>query len=176
MSAQPHLISFIVFFAIPTHLFLLVTVYRFLFFVEIINKQLETLGFLLETHIQCGEVSEDLFVQSIYLRMMKSSNGVLRKLKAARRIYNLIYMNGNLANSINGLPVLVYIVLMVIAILLKSFEMFVLSVKLSPIKDFAGAICSILLASAVTITTVVYCQETLDTVSALNYSKSNITR
>lgn len=160
IHVDPSLVLFLLLSVLPTHYFLIMNVYKFIFFVEMINQQIHDLNILLRKHIQYEDIDEDLEFKIIKVSQVKEINKFVRKLKVARKIYNLIHDNGVLINNSNGLPVLVYIVLMIVNFSLRGFEVIVICLGTLLSINFWSIFLSISSTAAILITTVAYCQKT----------------
>lgn len=123
-DALPMLLS-----AVPT-LFLLVVAFKFVFYVDMINSQLTFLDGIIKNLI-CNQPSK--FVDSISFRIIPVvpekqlySSDTMRKLRVTRKMFNLIYENGIMTNSSNGLSILVLLIDLVISFLASGYEVFVI--------------------------------------------------
>lgn len=150
----------------PVSIFLVLTVYKFIFFVVMVNRQLEGLTFTLTKIFdeKMGEV-EHLHVQIISLKQTRSNHERLVKIQAARKIYNLIHENSELVNSSNGLTVLICIVAHAGLLVLKSYEMFTIFVGGEVSGKIPEATYCIVIAIAEIVSMVAYCQKTENAVS-----------
>lgn len=146
---------------VPGHFYLVVNFYKFIFLVVIINQQMEDLNFLLTNHILSEETGKDREFKIIHMNQIKVTDGVLRKLKAARKIYNLIHESGALVNTSNELSILSGILLIFVILTSRGYEMFTMSIGSMSEEYFSDSACSILLAAVVFASTVLCCQKTL---------------
>lgn len=149
--------AMIVFVTLPTHVFILITVYKFLFFVDLVNQQMKDLNFVLVKLIP----REDSKITS----EMRLTNGLLTKLKTARRIFSLIHKNGVLVNTTNGVPILIDVILLILVLLLRGYEMFLIRMGTLPIQLFMKTACSITFSGGVIVSAAFYGQKPLSLVS-----------
>lgn len=115
------LFSFVV--LIPTFFFAIV-ICKFVFYVEIVNKQLSFLEKLLrnlfdDTH----NISNSDFID---VKQVKASNDPLTKLLALRNIYNLIFENGSLINDSFGITILIVLMTCVTSLTVCGYQAFVI--------------------------------------------------
>lgn len=174
MIFQASMIPFIVFVVMPTHFFLFMTFFRFILSVEMINIQLEGLNDALMKQICFDEVEFNFHAKMFALKSVKPDYELMRKLEMTRKIYNLIQENGFMINQANGFPMLMYIWLLVISVLAKGYEIFVISVGSAPNENLSGPITSIIQGVAAIISTVAYCQKTLSKVRIFDHLNASI--
>lgn len=112
--------------AILPVMFLFTVVNKFLFYVGIVNSQLEFLAQLIENLFVWQEpvkLIDNKIILSI--KPSRSADDPLRKLRAARKIYNKIFENSILINESNGLTLLVLLISLVISLMTSGYEIFV---------------------------------------------------
>lgn len=131
------------------YFFLFLIVYKFVFYVGMVNEQLMSLKSLLEglfTHNQASKKSVNRFSfasweqhsrSSELLKNLKSEE-LLRKLRASRKIYNLVFDNSTLINESLGLTVLILLICLVIVLTATGFEIFITVVGKSSKLDTYG--------------------------------------
>lgn len=124
--------------------FLMMIVYKFVFYIDLINRQLEALKELFRelflddsslTMINCNQKAAINVLHAIHVR-----DNSVRKLYTMRKIYNLIHENGELASSSNGLTIMVLIVVVVISLTSGGYNIFVTIVGDFPKDQIIGNI------------------------------------
>lgn len=121
-------------------IFLLALVeYKFVFYVDMVNRQLEFFKNLLEDIFKCQLIRNiDDFNFHITVRPIKAPNDPIRKLRAAWKIYMKIYDISGLINDSIGLTVLVMLMSLVIALTVSGYEIVVILVGGLPLKRLPG--------------------------------------
>lgn len=111
-------------------LFLLMISFKFVFYVRMVNIELKLLKNILdEIYTQLKLNQTRIFVLPTALKIEEPpSEDRLQKLIVARRIYNLIYENGLLINSSNGLTILILLMTLVVTLTASGYELFVIMV------------------------------------------------
>lgn len=105
--------------------FLLMIVYKFVFYVALIHHLLEFLNDLLEkvfSYQQPMESINNLIFLS--LKPAKSSQRVLMKMITVQKVYNLIYEIGILVNKSLGLTMLILLTIFVIVLTVSKLHVF----------------------------------------------------
>lgn len=121
--------------AIPVF-FLHVVVFKFTFYVGMINSQLFFLNKMLGNISTCHQPIK--FIDNVsfpvtQIKSIKLFDDPLKKLRTLRRIYNIIYENGTLINNSNGLTILVMFINIVISLTASGYQAFVIVIGgLSP--------------------------------------------
>lgn len=114
-------------------LLLFMIIYKFVFYVDMVNNQLEFVVKLLDKTFQPEEVKvvgEMCFKNTL--------DDPLKKLRAIRKVYNIIFESGALVNRSNGLTILILLMDLVIAITASGYEIFVIAVGSLPIQRIPG--------------------------------------
>lgn len=102
--------------------FLLVIVYKFVFYVAMVNSQLLLMRDLLRGVFKNFITKPNFTTSSEIARLTEDP---LKQFRAARRIYNLIYENASLINSSNGLTILILLISIVITLTASGYEIFI---------------------------------------------------
>jgi hypothetical protein len=170
--------------------YLLITVYKFIFYVGMVNEQLKLVAKLLNGIYEYipSKTVETYNVHLVNVKPAKKYKDPLRKLLAARKIFNLVYANGVLINESNGFTMLLVIMNLVVAIAAAGYEMFVIIVGGLPmdkipgefrkidlqrkilnlfILKIKGTAYVIIVSQAILLSTVFYCSETQKNVCLL---------
>lgn len=117
-------------------LFLLMVALKFILHVEMVNYLLKLLEELI---IQIFKAtSRNNLLESDSHGPSKFNKDTMKKLRAARQTYNLIYESGNLVNKSNGLTILIMLISITITITQKGYEIFVIVVSSQLREQFAG--------------------------------------
>lgn len=125
-------------------LFLLVVVYKFVFYVDIVNSQLRLLETILEEifRYQPSKINDN----DVDLKQVEPSKPVddvtFSKLRVLWKMYNLIYDNGTLINESIGLTVLTLLIGCAIALTVSGYEIFVTIVGGRSIQNLPGKFLS----------------------------------
>lgn len=111
-------------------IFLLMTIFKFTFYVVIVNYQLESLKKVLvdifkSQPFKISTDSDDIIMSP---KKIFSPSIVSRKLISAKKIYNMLYENASLVNDSMGLTILNLLIVLVIAITASGYVIFVLLV------------------------------------------------
>lgn len=140
------------------NLFLTLTAMKFSFQVDItVNCQLELLETLLANLFSKCPIQT---YQILLIKQTASSNIAFRKIFAARSIYNLIYENGALINSYNGLPILAVLATVVSLLTFNGYEIFILMIGELPMSRVVITIYDIFLGLAFLLEIINCCQDT----------------
>lgn len=119
--------------------FLVMVEYKFVFYVDMVNRQLEFLKQLLEDIFKCQVIKNiDDFNFHLTVRPVKVPDDPIRKLRAAWKIYMKIYDISGLINDSIGLTVLVMLMSLVIALTVSGYEIIVILVGGLPLKRLPG--------------------------------------
>lgn len=177
-------------------LFLFVTVYKFTFYVEAINAQLEELKHLLDAFFANDSVDtfEFQYVNMKHLKSLGSLESTTKKFRKLRDIYSLIHENSIIVNESNGLPMLILLSSMVVTLTYTGYLMFIYLVVVKAPSEDTGreSFCmkllrilfrlfpsvelgySISLSSCLLITTFYFCNQTTVLVSKIPTSIVNV--
>lgn len=111
--------------------FLTTAAFKYVFYVIMINDQLEALEKIVESFVKTRPIStiDSLQFQIVNPKPYKSFDNSLLKLIAARKIYNKIYASGNLVNECHGFTILCSIVNLVITLTAVGYRTFVIAVS-----------------------------------------------
>lgn len=109
-------------------LFLVMIVYKFVFYVGIINRQLKFLNKLLEDNFlhQPIKMIDNMKFHLTTVKPVKSPDDNLKKLRSLRKIYNVIFENAAIINDSIGLTVLMLLVCLVISLTVAGYQVFVI--------------------------------------------------
>lgn len=122
--------------------FMLMIAFKFVFYVNIVNHQLQLLEKLFEDSMQNDPVKVIESNIDVYLTQVKSSKPVddtrLNKLRVVWKIYNVIYDNATLINQSIGLTVLALLMGLVIALTVSGYEIFVMVLGGIPLQNIGG--------------------------------------
>lgn len=119
--------------------FLVMVEYKFVFYVDMVNRQLEFLKNLLEDTFKYQLIRNiDDFNFHLTVRPIKAPDDPIRKLRAAWKIYMKIYDISRLINDSIGLTVLVMLMSLVIALTVSGYEIVVILVGGLPLKRLPG--------------------------------------
>lgn len=154
--------------AIPTF-FLLVVTFKFVFYVDMVNSQL---NYLNEILLNCNNVSkmvEKLHFNAIPVAPVKDSSS-MRKLRAARKMYNIIYESAALINNSNGLSFLVLLMDSVVALMASGYEVFVIIIGDQSVDRIPQTIYVITFCVVILVVSVAYCHATSQIVSVNIFS------
>lgn len=126
--------------ALPV-LFLIMIVYKMIFFVALINFSLRLLDDLITDIFQYQPIN---IIDNInyHLTSVKTTENLLERLRAARKIFNIIFENGALINKSNGLTTLIILTTVVISLTVAGYEAFVIFVGGIPIRNITGNSCN----------------------------------
>lgn len=158
----------------PALVYFIMSFYRFLFLVEIVNSQLELLNSVLTSQFSSGEPQNagNLIEHKVIISARPnnvSSSVLLYKIKTARKVFNLIQENGDHINSSNGLTVFAYLTLMMAISTSKCYDFFVLSMGDLPANQYYTAASIFVLSIAVISSTASYCQKTITLVRCTSH-------
>lgn len=108
--------------------FLLVIVYKFVFYVNMVNSQLKFLNKLLCRIFQYQPIKiiDNINYHLMHVKPLKPADDTLSKLRVIWKIYNNIYESGILINESIGLTVLVLFMGIVIALTVSGYEMYII--------------------------------------------------
>lgn len=136
-SKQPDVMLQIAFGTLPM-LFLNFVSMKFIFYVNLVNFELNLLGHLMKNIFKPKTLRVYDLISVKTLISVDPHNVKLRKLQTARKIYNLIYETGNLVNDSNGLTVLIFLTSFVIALTASGYEIFVIIIGDLETEKIAG--------------------------------------
>lgn len=127
----------VMFFAVLPVLYLVMTVFKFVFYVGMVNCQLGFTAKLIENIFKKPQTLalETVNLQKIFVKPSKKFEDPLRKLIAARKILNLTCENGALVNDSNGFTLLLVLTDLVIALTVSGYEIFVIVIGGMPTKQ-----------------------------------------
>lgn len=125
--------------------FLLMVVFKFVFYVGIVNGQLKLLNEMLENIWMYHPIMTFDNIDFHVLTNVKSRDDPLMKLRVLRRIYNITFEIGTLINNSNGLTILVMLINLVIALTAKGYQAFVIGVGGLPTDRVPGEFSILLL-------------------------------
>ncbi|KAL7021888.1 hypothetical protein ACKWTF_012063 [Chironomus riparius] len=111
-------------------IFLLTTIYKFTFYVVIVNYQLESLKKIIVNIFksQPFKIGADCDDSVMSPKKIYSPSIVSRKLINAKKVYNMLYENASLVNDSMGLTILNLLIVLVISITSSGYVIFVLLV------------------------------------------------
>lgn len=147
--------------AIPLF-FLLMVVFKFIFYVEMVNSQLKFLNEILMKVWTCQSTKfiDNIYFQVTKVKSVKTFEDPLRKLRVLRRIYNIIHENGNLINDSNGLTILTMLVCLVAALTASGYEAFVIGVGGMSSDKLPETIYVIVVSLTILVAAIFCCQRT----------------
>lgn len=109
--------------------FLLMIVYKYIFYVGMVNHQLQFLRKMLADIFKLqSSKATDISLRMNQINYVMSPDDPMRKLRAIRTIYNLIYENGAAINDGNGLTMLTLLICLVTSLTVSGYQIFVLIV------------------------------------------------
>lgn len=165
-------------------------VYKFVFYVDLINNQLKFFEKLVDEISECRkvEITEGFDFHLVSVGTKNESEDLMRKSRAARKIYILIFESVNLVNSSNGFAILLVIVDMVISLTSSGYELSVVALGGLSVEKIMGALkliqqmlhstslsigpaYTLVFAMAILVSTVAYCQTTVGFVSSNKLKK-----
>lgn len=121
-STQDILFMFILILPIT---FLLMISFKLIFYVRMLNIELKILKKILD------KIDLQLKLHPMVMTIIQPNEHIedySNNLTIARRIYNLIYENGMLINSSNGLTILILLMTLVVSLTASGYELFVIIV------------------------------------------------
>lgn len=125
-------------FAIVPTSYLLMIVFKYVFYVGIVNQQLLVLQKFLEKLFD----AQVKIVENVNICAISSAIDPYRKLRAAWKIYNIIYENGAMINESQGLTVLVILASLIVALSVSGYQVFVITVGGMQANQIPGKILS----------------------------------
>jgi 7tm Chemosensory receptor len=161
------LLLFVFFAATPPVLFLFLIAYKFIYFVVMINEQLQFLDFLLDNFFNQDQIQPlEIYVTKFKkVKPVKTLENRATKLQAGRRIFNLIQENSEIVNRSHGMEVLIYMNIMVTFLILKTYELFTIFVGTVSSQKTPEAVYFNCITTVIIVTTIYYCQQTQNLVS-----------
>jgi hypothetical protein len=126
-------------------IFVLLTVFKFVFYVQMINFELKMLSNLVEGIFQpqSPKVIDELDLHLITVKPHKFYDDVFKKFVSAKKIYNILYENGSLLNESMGFTMLVLLIVLVITLTASGYQIFVILVGGNEERTIAGDITSL---------------------------------
>jgi hypothetical protein len=121
--------------------FLLTNVYKFIFYVQLINNQLENLIALMDSIFlmkSAAKYADNFDINLIPVKVHRSSDDIFRKFVSAKRIYNILFESGCLINEAMGLTLLILLIIIVIALTASGYQIFVILVGGKETEKIAG--------------------------------------
>lgn len=121
-------------------LFLSMVVYKFIFYVCMINHQLAFLKVILDDVFKVKTI-KPIETINLHLTIIKPVNtkvDELKKLRIISKVYNIIYENGSLINASHGFTMLILLLSVVLAITVSGYELFVIALGGFPREQLAG--------------------------------------
>ena len=119
--------------------FMIVSVYKVIFFVDLINFYLEDLETLLMNILQSEPVGI-IETMKLHLKSVKSMKDPIDDLRIARKIFNLIGQCAELQNKSQGFIILVMLSTMIISVTATGYDLFVVFVSKGPTEPLPGKI------------------------------------
>lgn len=121
-------------------IFVLLTVFKFVFYVQMINHELKMLSNLVEGifRLQSPKIIEQLDLHLISVKPHRFYDDVFKKFVSAKKIYNILYENGSLLNGSMGFTMLVLLIVLVITLTASGYQIFVILVGGTEEKTIAG--------------------------------------
>lgn len=117
--------------------FLLLSVYQFIFYVGMLNCQLATLSALLQNSFNYKSIRIIDNVE-LYVTQLEPADESLIKLRAAMKVYNLIFEIGSLISDSFGSTTLMLLINFVIAATAAGYEAFIVVVGGLPTDIITG--------------------------------------
>jgi hypothetical protein len=155
-------------FLLPTLLFSLLSIEKFLLYVNVINNLLEDLNLILKMMVNDNKLKTSM--KSTHLvRLVEpkvSNRDILREVLAVRKVYNLIYVNGQIVEDVQGVIVLFHVILAYVIFISKGYQLFTIYIGTSHVMLLPGTCCSVVFAILMLLSIVWNCQKTQNTVSA----------
>lgn len=106
-------------------------VFKFAFHVQMINGELAFLEKLLRKVFEKPQPKVPKYSSNRFLTVKPVTymmDEPLRRLRAARQIYNIIYENGMLVNQSNGLTILILVIDLVVSLTASGYEIYVIMI------------------------------------------------
>ena len=119
-------------------IFLNFIAFKFIFYVNLVNYQLEPLYFLIGDIFKPPLTIAQNFNYYVKPIKLNKSLKLSQKIRSLRKIYNIISKNAEIINRSMGVPVLTLIALMVIAITASGYRIFLVAVGKFPIEKIGG--------------------------------------
>lgn len=124
-------------------------IYKFIFYVQMINCELVFLEKLLTKVFEKPQQKVPKYYSNRFLTVkpvVPLMDEPLRRLRAARKIYNIIYENGLLVNQSNGLTILILLMDLVVSLTATGYEIYVIAIggltkDLIPGGKYFSAVC-----------------------------------
>lgn len=120
-------------------LFIFLVLYKFTFYVEIINNQLKAIESLFGKIFVFSPIKVISGLHHPMMKIVETTESPSRKLQAIRNIYNLIHENAELVNRSNGLSVLILLSCSVVSLAVMGYEIFLtVALQAAPVDDLPG--------------------------------------
>lgn len=121
-------------------IFVLLTVFKFVFYVQMINHELKMLRNLVEGifQVQSPKVINRLDLHLVSVKPQIFYDDVFKKFVSAKKIYNILYDNGCLLNESMGFTMLVLLIVLVITLTASGYQIFVILVGGNENRTIAG--------------------------------------
>lgn len=116
----------------------LMIVYKFVFYVEIVKHQLKLLQVLMKETFKYAPVGIIYKNNWRTIAVKPAVNNWLRKLQAVRKIYNMICVHGELINHSSGLTILIVLVDVIVLLTASGYQIFVIIVGGLPMDAIPG--------------------------------------
>jgi hypothetical protein len=124
--------------------YLVMIVYKFVFYVAMINGQMRFVLKLLEETFKTPPIFvktvESMKINVTNVQLVRKHENSMSKLLGVRRIFNLTYENGSLINESNGLTILIVLVDLVIGVTAAGYQIFVIFIGGLPTEKLPGKI------------------------------------
>lgn len=126
-------------------IFLTLSVLKVLFYVSLVNHQLEFLKKTAERIIKREEVKTVEFVNRHVINVMPKPNMLkrdsMKKLQAAWKVYSMINENSEIINASLGWTVLTFLISLTIGLTVSSYKVFVILVGGLSLENLPGTLC-----------------------------------
>lgn len=119
-------------------LFILLIAFKFVFYVALVNYQLEFLFKLIEITFKLPTAKITDLSSLMSVRRVEIPENLIKKLITARRIYQKICKNGDLVNASNGITILILILSIVMSMTVAGYEIYVLTVGEKTFRKASG--------------------------------------
>lgn len=128
------------FYGLPPVFFLGVVVYKFVFYVGMVNSQLEFVGTLLEKVFKKEpmRIIDNISFHLTSVKFVKPPEDPLKRLRVVWKIYNQIYESGVLVNDSLGLTILIILTSLVVTLTVSGYEIFVILIGGMSMKKLPG--------------------------------------
>jgi hypothetical protein len=122
--------------------FLMMSVFKFVFYVEMVNRQIEILTSLIKSIFQEHPLKslEQLHLHLTSIKYMRLADNVFKKFVSAKKQYNVLYENAGLINESMGLTILILLIVLVITLTSSGYQVFVILVGGKSLDKLPGKI------------------------------------